>query len=110
MYSNAKCDMPLPPLCWTSPDKKVFNSCCNSRRILRRVSSRLTVQLWPVGAGQTPVHTGTQNIRTQLSSEIFAHANFFPGTFIQPLTQDRGGSSLYDCQAGMARKIRISSR
>ena len=36
----------------TAQDKK-FSSFSNSRRILHRVSSRLTVQLWPVGAGQS---------------------------------------------------------
>ena len=89
------CDMPLPAMQCVEPLKTRRCS-----RVAAILSSRLTVQLWPVGAGQTPVHTGTQNIRTQLSSEIFAHANFFPGTFIQPLNQDRGGSSLSDCQPG----------
>ena len=52
------------------------------------------------GGRPDPALTGTQNIRTQLSSEIFAHANFFPGTFIQPLNQDRGGAGRSDCQPG----------
>ena len=36
-----------------TPQDKKISSFSSSRRILHRVSSRLTVQLWPVGAGQS---------------------------------------------------------
>ena len=66
-------------ICWTSPDK-VFYSWCNSRRILHRVSSRPTVQLWPVGAGQQTQYTPVRKIYVRNFHQRFSHMRTsFPG-------------------------------